>query len=72
MVLMATKGGRCPWPTVMRMPIPNLVALCKQIMVSEYREQYEWAWANFVSSQCSQKNLKEMTDPWKKIARIKG
>lgn len=71
MVLLATRDGNVPYGVVMRMPLPNLVGLCKQVTKAVYREQYEWAWANFVSAQCSQKDMKELTKPWKKIAGIR-
>jgi hypothetical protein len=71
MVVMAVREGGFDFHDVVSMPLPNLVALCKQITRSVYREQYEWAWSNFVSSQCDQKALKELTKPWKKVAGIK-
>lgn len=72
MVILAVREGNVPWGVAMRMPLPKLVNLCKKITKAVYQEQYEWAWANFVSSQCSQKDMKELTKPWAKIAGIKS
>lgn len=72
MVVLAVREGNVPWGVALRMPLPRLVDLCKKITKAVYQEQYEWAWANFVSSQCDQKAMKDLTKPWARIAGLRG
>ena len=59
-------------PYVADMDFLSFAALSDSHFRVHSRIMLEWTWANFVSSQAAQKDVKEFTKQWNPKARKKG